>query len=131
VFGILLLDCRISSLSIFIRLRAAQQPLSWTPPPEWNIREAWVKNAEGEKIIDFQVSNLHVMGYSTPVDKTMQFSELRGHLHSLPEQPDAIPYITSYYKERWGILPESRAAAQPFPRENTTFTSTAILARES
>jgi aminopeptidase-like protein len=75
----------------------------WTTPPEWNIREAWVKNAEGEKIIDFQVSNLHVMGYSTPVDKTMQFSELRGHLHSLPEQPDAIPYITSYYKERWGF----------------------------
>lgn len=75
----------------------------WTTPPEWNVREAWIKNSQGEKIIDFEANNLHLMGYSTPVDKTIPLSELRDNLHSLPEQPEAIPYITSYYKERWGF----------------------------
>lgn len=75
----------------------------WEVPKEWTIREAWVKNGAGEKIVDFAKNNLHVVGYSTPVKKSMSLQELQNHLHSLPELPQAIPYITSYYQERWGF----------------------------
>ncbi len=75
----------------------------WTIPKEWNIRDAWVKNAAGEKVIDFRRSNLHVVNYSVPVRRSMTLAELRPHLHSLPEHPDWIPYRTSYYKESWGF----------------------------
>lgn len=75
----------------------------WTVPREWNIRDAWVKNAEGEKIIDFRRSNLHVVNYSIPVRRKVMLGELRQHLHSLVERPDWVPYRTSYYKEDWGF----------------------------
>jgi aminopeptidase-like protein len=75
----------------------------WTVPKEWNIRDAWVKNDRGERAIDFNKSNLHVVSYSIPVRRKMTLAELRGHLHTLPDQPDAIPYRTSYYKEDWGF----------------------------
>jgi aminopeptidase-like protein len=75
----------------------------WTVPREWNIRDAWVKSPAGEKVIDFRRSNLHVVNYSVPVRRRMPLSELRQHLHSLPDQPDLIPYRTSYYKESWGF----------------------------
>jgi aminopeptidase-like protein len=75
----------------------------WTIPREWNIRGAWIKNAHGERIVDFDHSNLHVMGYSVPVRRQIALAELKAHIHTLPEQPDLIPYRTSYYSEDWGF----------------------------
>lgn len=75
----------------------------WKVPMEWNIRDAYVKNSEGERVIDFKQSNLHVVGYSSPVHKTVSLPELKQHLHTLPDHPDWVPYRTSYYKESWGF----------------------------
>ena len=74
----------------------------WTVPKEWNIKDAYIK-LKGEKIVDFQKSNLHVVNYSVPVNKVMSFEELKPHLFSLPDYPERIPYRTSYYKESWGF----------------------------
>jgi len=79
------------------------QVLDWTVPNEWNIRDAWVKNAQGERVVDFRRSNLHVVNYSTPVRRTVSLPELLSHCFSLPDHPDWIPYRTSYYSETWGF----------------------------
>ncbi|NOZ33896.1 MAG: DUF4910 domain-containing protein [Chlorobi bacterium] len=75
----------------------------WTVPPEWKIKEAWIRNSRGEKIIDFAENNLHVIGYSTPINKKINLEELKSITKTLPEQPGLIPYVTSYYKERYGF----------------------------
>ncbi|GAA0952475.1 DUF4910 domain-containing protein [Nonomuraea longicatena] len=76
------------------------QVLDWTVPREWNIRDAWIKDAAGRKVVDFQELNLHVVGYSVPVSGTFTLEELRPRLHALP---GAVPYRTSYYAETWGF----------------------------
>lgn len=75
----------------------------WEVPREWNIREAWIRNAAGEKVVDFARHNLHVMSYSTPVRARMSLAELKPHLFSLPDNPGWIPYRTSYYRDNWGF----------------------------
>jgi len=75
----------------------------WTVPKEWNIRDAWIADATGRRVVDFRASNLHVVNYSVPVRARMTLSELRPRLHTLPEQPDLVPYRTTYYAEDWGF----------------------------
>ncbi|MGW5822032.1 DUF4910 domain-containing protein, partial [Streptomyces noursei] len=79
------------------------QVLDWTVPQEWNIRDAYIADATGKRVVDFAASSLHVLGYSVPVSATMPLSELRGHLHTLPEHPSWVPYRTSYYTPDWGF----------------------------
>ena len=75
----------------------------WTVPKEWNVRDAYIKNSLGQKVIDFQESNLHLVSYSVPIKKRMPLTELKDHLYTLPDRPGWIPYRTSYYKEDWGF----------------------------
>jgi aminopeptidase-like protein len=75
----------------------------WTVPKEWNIRDAYIKTLNGERVVDFQQNNLHVLNYSVPVRRTISRAELQAHLFALPDRPGWIPYRTSYYKETWGF----------------------------
>ena len=86
----------------------------WVVPREWNIRDAYVKNSRGERVIDFKKSNLHVMGYSVPVAKKMSLAELKPKLHSLPAHPGWIPFRSSFYRDDWGFcLEHERLQALP------------------
>lgn len=89
-------------LSIF-EVPSGTPAFDWTVPKEWNVREAWVANARGERVIDLARHPLHVMGYSLPIRKKMSLDELRPHLHTLPERPDWIPFRASFYREAWGF----------------------------
>jgi aminopeptidase-like protein len=79
------------------------QVLDWTIPPEWRIRDAYIKNADGERVVDFRRCNLHVLIYSQPFRGTLPLTELKKHVFTLPDQPTLIPYRTSYYAENWGF----------------------------
>jgi aminopeptidase-like protein len=84
----------------------------WTVPNEWNIKDAYIKNAEGERVVDFRNHNLHVVNYSAPIKGRMSLKDLEPHLFTLPEQPDWIPYRTTYYKEAWGFCLSHRVLEQ-------------------
>ncbi len=79
------------------------QVFDWTVPNEWNCTGGGIYTLEGEKVVDFEDTNLHIMGYSTPIDEVISREELLAHVYTLPAQPEWIPYVTSYYKERWGF----------------------------
>ena len=111
---------RIATAGVELKISSVPsgtQVFDWTVPKEWKIREAYIENEAGEHIIDMKDCNLHVLGYSTPVDEWVDLNELKEHIYVEDGQPDVIPYVTSYYKERYGFcmskkmrdsLPEGR-----------------------
>ena len=84
-------------------VETGKKVFDWIIPMEWNINDAYIKNEKGEKIIDFKKSNLHILNYSIPIKKKIKIDELKKHLHTIPKQPNDIPYKTSYYNEQWGF----------------------------
>jgi aminopeptidase-like protein len=98
----------VARLSEIVPLQVTEVPsgsrvFDWTVPDEWSVEEAYIETAAGRRVVDMQDSNLHVVGYSVPVEAEMTLAELRPHLHSLPGHPDWIPYRTSYYSPNWGF----------------------------
>jgi aminopeptidase-like protein len=98
----------LRAIGAHIKLEVHEVPtgtavFDWVIPREWNIRDAYIKNERGEKVLDFAQSNLHVMSYSVPVQQRISLAQLKQHVHTLPDQPDLIPYRTSYYAEDWAF----------------------------
>ena len=87
----------------------------WTIPDEWNVTEAYILTPSGERIADFRVNNVHLVSYSTPIECELELTELQNHLHSIPDYPDAIPYVTSYYNRSWGFCLTHREREQLQP----------------
>lgn len=92
----------LPNLNIF-EVPTGTQVFDWKVPKEWNIKGGGIYRLNGERVIDFKDSNLHVVGYSLPIDKVVTRDELLSMVYTIPEQPDVIPYVTSYYKDRSGF----------------------------
>ena len=109
-----LIKSKISNLKIH-SVKTGTLAFDWTVPKEWRVKEAFIITPDGKKICDFTVNNLHLVGYSIPYEGSVSLEVLQQHLHSLPDQPTAIPYVTSYYEKRWGfcISDEQRQRLKP------------------
>jgi len=107
-------------------VKSGTKVLDWTVPDEWNIYDAYVINPKGKKILKFQDHNLHVVGYSIPVNRTIDLKELKNHLHTLPSMPDAIPYVTSYYKREWGFCISYKEYKKLIPGKYKVFINSTI-----
>ena len=90
------------TMDIF-KVPTGTQVFDWTVPKEWKIREGYIENEKGERIIDYKINPLHILGYSTPVDEWVDLKELKEHVYVQEDAPDVIPYVTSYYRERYGF----------------------------
>ena len=101
-YSLLYIKNILPKLKIF-QVKSGTKVFDWKIPDEWLIKNAYIMNSKGKKIIDFNENNLHVLGYSTPINKTITYAKLEKHLYSLPKFPSAIPYVTSYYERRWGF----------------------------
>jgi len=86
-----------------VEVPSGTKVFDWTVPPEWNIKDAYIKNRQGDRILDFRECNLHVVGYSVPIHAKLTLSELKPHLFTIPERPDWIPFRTSFYHKNWGF----------------------------
>jgi len=86
-----------------VEVPSGKTVFDWTVPKEWNVRDAYIITPDGKKIADFKINNLHLVNYSSPINKEVSWEDLKNHLHTVPEIPDAIPYITTYYRENWGF----------------------------
>lgn len=100
------------------RVASGTEVFDWTVPQEWSIRDAYILTPEGEKIADFKTNNLHVWSYAEPVEKELSYEALLPHLRTLPNQPEAIPYVTSYYKRTWGFCLDHHTF-QRLPKEGS------------
>lgn len=92
----------IPEIEIF-EIPTGSKCFDWEVPKEWNCRQAYILTPEGKKICNYNKNNLHIVQYSIPINKEVSYEELEKHLYSLPDLPDAIPYVTSYYNETWGF----------------------------
>ncbi len=107
---------------------SGEKVFDWTIPREWNINDAYIANAAGQRVVDFRASNLHLLNYSAPVRAVLPLDELKAHIFTLPDQPDLVPYRTSYYEERWGFCMSHRALEALPPGSYTAVVDSTLAA---